>query len=264
MTIVSFPTIATAPVTQVFGNYNPALYAGDQRHKGIDYGIVADTPIYACMSGRVTTAETKQTGYGRHIRILHDDGSLSIYGHLNALLVQVGDRVTAGELIGKSGGDPNDKVDGDGLSTGPHLHWEIRPPNMHSTDQTAVDPMDYCLQYLPAVIRYAEVTAALGLNVRAEPHVAAKQLTTAKRRQILPIVEYSNGWVRIHSLRPEWVSEKFLNYTGATIHHTAPTNTANQAPLPIFAENGEGQGRGEITDSEKLTRLWNAHPELHR
>jgi hypothetical protein len=243
---VSFVTLANAIVTQAFGNYNPALYGGDRLHKGIDYGVMPNNPVYACMDGTVQTAINQQTGYGRHIRVLHGDGSLSIYGHLNRLLVASGDTVKAGQEIGKSGGDPRDGVDGDGLSTGAHLHWEIRPPHLHQSDQTAVDPMKWCLQYLPGRFEVAEVTAFNGLNVRSAPIATSTRLWAAKRKEVLQIVEKSNGWARIHSLRDEWVSMQYLFFTGEVIE-------VGQPETPDV----------DLTMEEKVDILWGAHPELH-
>jgi murein DD-endopeptidase MepM/ murein hydrolase activator NlpD len=68
-------------------------------------------------------------GYGRAIRLLHDDGTVSVYGHLSQILVSDGARVEAGEQIGEEGNT--------GHSTGPHLHFEIR------IGGTPVDPMDW-------------------------------------------------------------------------------------------------------------------------
>lgn len=243
---VHFPTIPTAPVTQVFGNYNPALYGGDRRHKGIDYGVISGSSVYACMPGTVTVSQNGQTGYGRNVRITHPDGSLSIYGHLSKLLVTVGDEVLAGQEIGKSGGDPRDGIDGDGLSTGAHLHWEIRPPGLIASDQTAVDPMMYCLQYLPGLLQVGEVAAA-ALNVRTLPNAAAIRIGSVFRKEIIHISDQHNNWGKIHSLRDEWISMMYVHLTGEEIDHGAivvPQKT-------------------ELSDAEKLARLWAAHPELH-
>lgn len=244
---VAFPTIPTAPITQVFNNYNPALYGGDHRHKGIDYGILPNNPVYACMDGIVSVATNGQTGYGRHIRIQHDDGSLSIYGHLNKLLVSIGDMVEAGQEIGKSGGDPRDGVDGDGLSTGAHLHFEIRPPGAHGTDQSAVDPEKWLLQYIPAEIRTATVTAYSGLNVRSKPDANAPKTryNALQRRETVQVVELSGKWARLRSVRPEWCFSDWLEFTGEA-------ETVEGAPVV----------KPELTDAEKLERLWQAHPEL--
>jgi murein DD-endopeptidase MepM/ murein hydrolase activator NlpD len=244
----AFPTLADARVTQVFGNYNPALYGGDRKHKGIDYGIMPNNPVYACMPGIVQVAVNGQTGYGRHVRILHPDGSLSVYGHLNKLLVEKGQSVEAGQEIGKSGGDPKDGVDGDGLSTGPHLHWEIRPPGLHASDQTAVDPMDYCLRYINSQKQNAEVTAAAGLNVRSAPSASARQIGTLFRKEVVQVVEQREGWARLHSLRAEWVSAKYLYVTGAVVD----TPVIENVSVP------------ELSLEEMVGRLWAAHPELHK
>jgi murein DD-endopeptidase MepM/ murein hydrolase activator NlpD len=244
---VSFPTISTARITQLFNNYNPSMYGGDGRHKGIDYGTPAGTPVYACMDGTVSVATVAQTGYGRHIRLQHLDGSMSIYGHLTKLLVRVGEQVRAGQEIGKSGGDPNDGIDGDGLSTGAHLHWEIRPPGKTSTDQGAVDPKEYCLQYVPAPVEFAECIAAVGLNVRSAPMTTAPSLFLLMRKETVRVVEHGvGGWVRLHGLRPEWCSSEYLHFTGNT-----RTMTVSVETFP------------EWIDAEKLARLWAAHPELH-
>lgn len=242
----SFPTIPTALVTQIFGNYNPALYGGDHKHKGIDYGVIAGTPVYACMDGVVTIATSQQTGYGRHVRLVHDDGCMSIYGHLSTLMVKPGDYVKAGQQIGKSGGDPKDAIDGDGLSTGPHLHWEIRPAGLHASDQSAVDPMQYCLKYLPGSLQMAEVSAEGGLNVRDMPQATGRYLQSLFRKQSVKVVEIRDGWARLHSLRDEWVSAKYLFFTGEVIH-------VDDAPAI----------KPELSLSEKVAMLWAAHPELH-
>jgi hypothetical protein len=218
MTNVSFVTIPTAPISQIFNNYNPASYGGDGRHKGIDYAIMAGNPVYACMDGTVKATILSQSGYGRHIQILHADGSVSYYAHLTKTLVSVGQIVKAGQEIGKSGGDPGDGVDGDGFSTGPHLHWEIRPPGQHGTDQNAVDPMEWCIKYIPDIQREAEVTAYLGLRVRSSPStIYGTVLYSFPHRTKIRVVEEKDGWSRVLSIRSEWCSSEYLNFTGKII-----------------------------------------------
>ena len=79
------------------------------------------------MDGEVISSGPAQ-GYGNWIRIKHDDGSISVYGHMQAssLLVGVGERVTAGQQIASIGSE--------GQSTGPHLHFEIWPDGANATD----------------------------------------------------------------------------------------------------------------------------------
>lgn len=96
-------------------------------HNGIDIANPIGTPIYAVMDGEVISSGPAQ-GYGNWIRIRHDDGSVSVYGHMQAssLLVGVGERVTAGQQIASIGSE--------GQSTGPHLHFEIWPDGANATD----------------------------------------------------------------------------------------------------------------------------------
>lgn len=250
MTTPSFPTIATAPITQVFGNYNPNTYGGDGRHKGIDYGVLVGNPVYACLDGVVSVATMTPTGYGRHVRISHADGSLSIYGHLSKTLVSVGSQVRAGQEIGKSGGDPTDGIDGDGLSTGPHLHFEIRPPGKTGSDQYAVDPENWLLEnYMPGTYKVAEVTATSGLNVRLAPSMNGIRLRSLMRKETILIETIEAGWAKIRSLRPEWCSAEWLSLTGEVVEiRIKPADPSTPPTLP---------------DAEKLARLWDAHPELH-
>jgi murein DD-endopeptidase MepM/ murein hydrolase activator NlpD len=101
-------------------------------HKGIDIANNVGTPILAAKAGRIITAGWNDGGYGYVVDILHEDGSMSRYGHNSRLLVQVGDVVSQGAVISLMGSTGN--------STGPHLHFEIHPAG-----QGATNP----LQFLP-------------------------------------------------------------------------------------------------------------------
>lgn len=86
-------------------------------HNGTDFAAPIGTPIYSTADG-VVTAAGWSSGYGRLIKIQHEFGIETRYGHLNAIRVQVGQRVSRGERIGDMGNS--------GRSTGPHLHYEVR------------------------------------------------------------------------------------------------------------------------------------------
>ena len=88
-------------------------------HSGTDFGAPIGTPLYAAKSGTVV-ASGPAAGYGLWIRIQTDDGYLLEYGHNNANYVSVGERVTAGQVIGEVGNR--------GDSTGPHLHLGVQNP----------------------------------------------------------------------------------------------------------------------------------------
>lgn len=85
-------------------------------HAGIDIANSIGTPIYAVADGVVTDAGPK-SGYGMWVKLLHADGTETLYGHVNSTLVSVGERVLAGDQIATMGNRGN--------STGPHLHFEV-------------------------------------------------------------------------------------------------------------------------------------------
>lgn len=101
-------------------------------HSGIDIANITNTPIMSVMDGTVIDSGPAQ-GYGQWIRVLHDDGAVSVYGHLETLGVAMGERVTAGQVIGGMGNR--------GFSTGTHLHFEIHPDGT-----TPVDPVSWFLE----------------------------------------------------------------------------------------------------------------------
>lgn len=98
-------------------------------HAGIDIANAIGTPILAVMEGTVIDSGPA-SGYGNWIRIRHDDGSISVYGHMETLNVAVGERVKAGQHIAGMGSR--------GFSTGSHLHFEIHP-----SGNGAVDPIPW-------------------------------------------------------------------------------------------------------------------------
>ena len=86
-------------------------------HYGMDFTATRGTPIYASGDGIVTRADSRSTGFGRHIRIDHGFGYVSLYAHLYKYNVKRGQRVKRGDVIGFVGNT--------GRSAAPHLHYEI-------------------------------------------------------------------------------------------------------------------------------------------
>lgn len=86
-------------------------------HYGMDFTADIGTPVYATGDGVITRADSKSSGFGRHIRIDHGYDYLTIYGHLSKYNVRVGQKVKRGEIIGYVGNS--------GRSSGPHLHYEV-------------------------------------------------------------------------------------------------------------------------------------------
>ena len=97
-------------------------------HTGTDIAAPTGTPIKAVASGTVAFAE-KSGPYGNLIKITHENGVETWYGHCSKLYATVGQKVEAGDIIAAVGSTGN--------STGPHLHLEIR------IDGTAINPQNY-------------------------------------------------------------------------------------------------------------------------
>ena len=94
-------------------------------HNGVDIANTPGTPIRAVAAGTVIDSGPAQ-GYGNWIRIRHEDGSISVYGHMQSLYVAVGEVVQPGQLIAGMGSE--------GFSTGSHLHFEIWPDGATPSD----------------------------------------------------------------------------------------------------------------------------------
>lgn len=86
-------------------------------HYGMDFTAPRGTPVYASGDGVVTRADNRSSGFGKHIRIEHGYGYMSLYAHLYGYNVRVNQRVKRGDLIGFVGST--------GRSQAPHLHYEV-------------------------------------------------------------------------------------------------------------------------------------------
>ena len=108
-------------------------------HWGMDFSAKTGTPIYATGDGRISRADARAAGFGKHVRIDHGFGYVSIYAHMNRIIVAKGDKVKRGDLIGYVGST--------GRSVAPHLHYEIvkdgrkiNPINFYSG---SLSPMEF-------------------------------------------------------------------------------------------------------------------------
>jgi murein DD-endopeptidase MepM/ murein hydrolase activator NlpD len=95
-------------------------------HEGDDFATPVGTPVMSMSTGNIVFAGW-ESGYGNKIEIQYWDGTVSVFAHLSEISVKVGDDVTPGEVVGRSGNT--------GHSTGPHLHLEIHPDG-----GAAIDP----------------------------------------------------------------------------------------------------------------------------
>ncbi len=87
-------------------------------HSGMDFTSPRGTPIYATGTGKVIRADSRSTGYGKHVRIDHGFGYITLYAHLSKYNVRNGKKVKRGDVIGYVGST--------GRSQAPHLHYEVR------------------------------------------------------------------------------------------------------------------------------------------
>jgi murein DD-endopeptidase MepM/ murein hydrolase activator NlpD len=122
------PVKTAVRYTSGFGGRNDPLGRGYRMHEGQDMAGAHGSPIYATADGVITYAGW-ESGYGRLVKIRHDFGIETRYGHLSQISVKVGERVSRGAHIGDMGNT--------GRSTGTHLHYEVR------LGGTAVNPMTY-------------------------------------------------------------------------------------------------------------------------
>lgn len=105
------------PITSGYGYRFHPILKRRKLHTGIDFGVPSGTPIRAAAGGIVIAASYRR-GYGNTVMIDHGGGISTLYGHCSRLFVSAGQKVAAGERIAAVGST--------GLSTGPHLHWEVR------------------------------------------------------------------------------------------------------------------------------------------
>ncbi|WP_345414733.1 M23 family metallopeptidase [Pseudonocardia xishanensis] len=92
---------------------------GGTSHMGLDIAAPIGTPIHVPLAGTVISSGPA-SGFGLWVRVQHDDGTITTYGHINRSFVGVGQRVAKGEQIAEVGNR--------GESTGPHLHIEVTTP----------------------------------------------------------------------------------------------------------------------------------------
>jgi murein DD-endopeptidase MepM/ murein hydrolase activator NlpD len=132
------PPVTGAVLTQPFGCTSFLLEPANPRcpsghfHSGLDLAAPLGTQVRAAAAGRARVL-WNQGGYGLHVLLDSGGGLQTLYGHLAAASVLDGDAVRAGQEIGRVGST--------GLSTGPHLHFEVR------RNGRPVDPTPY----LPAI-----------------------------------------------------------------------------------------------------------------
>ena len=115
-------------ITSKFGNRNHPVLKSVKFHRGVDIAVSIGTPVYSGIKGRVTFAGRKGN-YGNLVEIEGNDRIKVRYAHLNSIDVVTGQKVSDGEKVAETGNT--------GMSTGPHLHYEI------IIDENPVNPLNF-------------------------------------------------------------------------------------------------------------------------
>ncbi|MBD2257105.1 M23 family metallopeptidase [Pseudanabaena sp. FACHB-2040] len=126
-----FPLSIPAPITSLFGWRMHPIFGEWRFHAGTDIAAPSGTPVMATRAGQVSVSDFLG-GYGLTVILRHEGELESRYAHLSQILVQPGERVEQGEVIGLVGSTGN--------STGPHLHFEMR--QLTTQGWIAVDPQE--------------------------------------------------------------------------------------------------------------------------
>ncbi|PAF43554.1 M23 family metallopeptidase [Helicobacter sp. 11S02596-1] len=117
-------------ISAEFGNRMHPILHILHKHTGLDFSTQINTPVYSTADGVVDFAANGWNGgYGKLIKIAHSFGFKTYYAHLNNIVVKNGEFVKKGQVIGYSGNS--------GVSTGPHLHYEVRFLNQ------PIDPINF-------------------------------------------------------------------------------------------------------------------------
>lgn len=150
-----FPLTAPAAISSSFGWRTHPILGYQRFHAGSDIAAPMGTPVVAPLSGRVTVASFLG-GYGLSVVLSHGDGTQkTLYAHLSETFVKPGEVVRQGEVIGRVGST--------GLSTGPHLHFEVR--EYRNGQWMALNPKDFLKETTPA----GPLAAIAGATPPAKP-----------------------------------------------------------------------------------------------
>lgn len=124
-----WPLPSGKTLTSLFGYRLHPVSETMKYHKGIDISAKVGAPILAADGGTVIISDNDPAGYGIYVVIYHSEGRSTLYAHMSSSAVATGDVVAQGQVIGYAGSS--------GMSTGPHLHFEV------ALDGELQDPLDY-------------------------------------------------------------------------------------------------------------------------
>jgi hypothetical protein len=205
---------------------------------GIDFGCPDGTPLQATAAGMVLFAGLDSTGYGNYIKIDHEQGYMSLYGHMSRRDVKAGQVVAAAQMIGLSGWSGNVRPPGPG---GAHLHFECRINNC------PFDPMPY-LTAEPVLFK-GSVIASWGVSVRIGPGKEfARDGAGIPYMTPIDISEVRGNWAALWPGHNRWVC---VEDQGTKLIALEPTGEKPSPP-----DDTTPPADLNYTDAEKLEKVW--------
>ena len=128
--------VSSRRITSPFGNRNTGIAGASTNHKGVDIGgVYYSSEVHAAKSGTVIVSQYSSS-YGNSVVVSHGSGNTTLYAHMSSRSVSVGQWVDQGDVLGITGST--------GISSGPHLHFEI------TENGVRVDPLQYLTGYVQA------------------------------------------------------------------------------------------------------------------
>lgn len=194
-----FPTLHGTLLNSPYGIRKHRL------HRGVDLHLHIGDSVVAAYPGKVVVSKYNRRGYGNYIMVEHANGTRTLYGHLQKRLVEVGDIVEGGQLIGKGGNT--------GRSSGPHLHFEIRYGEVNIDPATVFDFEKG--ELLPNTDRYALAPAIDSHN--------AIQAELSKHR--------------FHRVRPGDTLGKIAQMYGTTVEKLCKLNKITRTSILRIGQN---------------------------
>lgn len=128
--------VSSRRITSPFGNRNTGIAGASTNHKGVDIGgVYYSSEVHAAKSGTVIVSQYSSS-YGNYVVVSHGSGNTTLYAHMSSRSVSVGQWVDQGDVLGITGST--------GISSGPHLHFEI------TENGVRVNPLQYLTGYVQA------------------------------------------------------------------------------------------------------------------
>ena len=131
-----WPETVSRRITSPQGSRNTGIKGASTNHKGVDIGGVGTTTSVLATKAGVVQTSAYSSSYGNYVVIYHGPGNTTLYAHMSSRSVKEGDNVSQGQVIGVTGST--------GISSGPHLHYEITEGGVR------VNPLDYLPGYVKA------------------------------------------------------------------------------------------------------------------